>query len=148
MNFLIEAGFLFTASVGITDAVFLLYGYIVQSISKSGKALRVEGIKDVLALPPVIYNPGLNQHPHIMGECGLGDVESLQYFAGAQFAAGEHIHNAQALWFRNGPQYFSCIKIYLFQAIHLFATIHRASSMRHYILNSFCLSISHLNFSI
>ena len=47
----------------------------------------IERVKNILSLPPVIDNTGLNEHPHVMGKGRLGDMERLKDFAGAQLSA-------------------------------------------------------------
>ena len=94
--------FLWVALAGKANAVGLSGHDFSQSLMESNKSLLVEGIVNVLSLAPVIDDPSLDQHLHIVGEGWLGDLKRLQNLAPAQLPTGEHIHDPQTLWVGDG----------------------------------------------
>ena len=109
---------LIAAAVGMADAVCLWREYVLQRMLKCGEAFPVEGIKDVLSVAPVANNPRFQQHLHIVRERRLRDVEGLEYLAGAEFSAGEHIHDPQALGIGDRFQNLRGIQINLLHSVH------------------------------
>ena len=107
---------LLSAFTRMANAVFLLREDVMEPPLKLREALTVQGVENILSLPPVIDNTGLNEDLHVVGEGGLGDVERLQDLAGAQLPAGEHIHDAQALGIRDRLEHLRGVHIDLLHA--------------------------------
>lgn len=110
---------LFAVAAFIAYAVCLACENAAQDFLQALNRLCIEGVIDVLPLAAVVHKTCVHQQLHVVRQRGLRDVECLQYPAGAQFSAGKHINDSQALRVGYCFQDLRRVGIYLLQNYHL-----------------------------
>lgn len=98
----------------VADAVQFVFENFSHNGIEIPKGRRVQGIKNILPVPPVDDKARLHQHLHVMGQGGLGNGKGLLQPAGALLPAGQHVHDFQPFGVGNGFQDFGGINVNLF----------------------------------
>lgn len=111
--------FAVTVAAIVAYAVCLGCENAAENVLQTLNRLCIEGVIDVLPLAAVVHKTYVHQQFHVMRQRGLRDVECLQYPAGAQLSAGQHINYPQALGVGYCFQYLRRVGIYLLQNYHL-----------------------------
>ena len=122
---------LLAAALWMTDTVCFRSYNSVQGTFKLPKTCFIEGIVDILSIPPIVYDSSLDQHLHIVRQRRLRDMKHFQNLTGAQLSTRKHIHNPKTFRIGNRFEHLRRTHVNLFLSSHL---THRNFSIFQYNL--------------